>query len=128
MLKLKLNKMAVICASFRQEGDIRSIYVKSNLDSQCSHNANSWYQKCPSITLLFFSFYFRIHSWFWSIHLDYIYVFVSSQEVERLCICVSFSMIVLLDFVAVLTVWYCLFFILLINHVRWHVVQLIHRM
>jgi len=37
-------------------------------------------------------------------------------------------MIFQFDFVAVLTVWYCLFFILLINHVRWHVVQLIHRM
>ena len=41
MLKFKLNKMAVICASFRQEGDIGPVYVKSNLDSQCSHNANS---------------------------------------------------------------------------------------
>jgi hypothetical protein len=41
MLKLKLNNMVVMCASFRQEGGVRPVYVKSNLDSQCSHNANS---------------------------------------------------------------------------------------
>jgi hypothetical protein len=32
MFKLKLNKMAVICVSFRQEGDVRPVYVKSNLE------------------------------------------------------------------------------------------------
>jgi len=41
MFKLKLNKMIVIYVSIRQEGDVRPVYVKSNLDSQCSHNANS---------------------------------------------------------------------------------------
>ena len=41
MLKLKLNNMVVICVSFRQEEGVRPVYVKSNLDSQCSHNANS---------------------------------------------------------------------------------------
>ena len=41
MFKFKLNQMVVICVSFRQEGDVRPVYVKSNLDSQCSHNANS---------------------------------------------------------------------------------------
>ena len=37
----RLNKMAVICVSFRQERDVRPVFVKSNLDSQCSYNANS---------------------------------------------------------------------------------------
>jgi hypothetical protein len=41
MFKLKLNKMIVICVSFRQEGDVGPVYVKSNLDSQCSHKTNS---------------------------------------------------------------------------------------
>jgi hypothetical protein len=41
MLKIKLNKMVVICVSFGQEGDVCPVYVKSNLDSQCSQNANS---------------------------------------------------------------------------------------
>jgi hypothetical protein len=34
MFKLKLNKMVVICVSFRQEGHVRPVDVKSNLDSQ----------------------------------------------------------------------------------------------
>jgi hypothetical protein len=50
MFKLKLNKMIVIDVSISQEGDVRQVYVKSNPDSKCSHNANSWYKKCPSIT------------------------------------------------------------------------------
>ena len=41
MFKLKLNKMIVIDVSISQEGDVRQVYVKSNPDSKCSHNANS---------------------------------------------------------------------------------------
>ena len=32
MFKFKLNKMAVICISLRQEGDVYPVYVKSNLE------------------------------------------------------------------------------------------------
>jgi hypothetical protein len=39
MLKLKLNNMVVMCVSFRQEGGVRPVYVKSNLDSQCSYHS-----------------------------------------------------------------------------------------
>jgi hypothetical protein len=41
--------MAVICVSFRQEGHVRPVYVKSNLDSQCSQEKEC---KTPNFSLL----------------------------------------------------------------------------
>ena len=58
MLKFKLNKMAVICVSLRQEGDVRPVYVKSNLELIASVHIIQILDIKNVLQLLFF---YRIH-------------------------------------------------------------------
>jgi hypothetical protein len=58
MFKLKLNKMAVICVSFRQEGDVRPVYVKSNLELIASVHIMQILDIKNVLQLLFFFFFF----------------------------------------------------------------------
>ena len=58
MFKFKLNKMAVICVSLRQEGDVRPVYVKSNLELIASVHIMQILDIKNVLQLLFFFFFF----------------------------------------------------------------------